>query len=113
MLLHHSFGEGVIFISLQHFIAPALDLMPSLQAQGGVSVVYYDQRMHAQAWSKTMKNIQHVRGEKRRCKVNLLIIEYNFFGTLSVNYPTYTYFVCSVQYLLTVVNTIRMTCNPP
>ena len=33
-MLHHSLGGAVIFISLQHFIAPALDLMPCLQARG-------------------------------------------------------------------------------
>ena len=33
-MLHHSFGGAVIFLSLQHFIAFALDLMPCLQARG-------------------------------------------------------------------------------
>ena len=33
-MLRHSLGGAVIFISLQHFIAPALDSMPCLQAQG-------------------------------------------------------------------------------
>ena len=27
-MLHHSFGGAVIYLSLQHFIATALDLMP-------------------------------------------------------------------------------------
>ena len=33
-MLRYSLGGEVIFISLQHFIAPALDLMPCLQARG-------------------------------------------------------------------------------
>ena len=33
-MLRHSLGGAVFFISLQHFIAPALDLMPCLQARG-------------------------------------------------------------------------------
>ena len=33
-MLRHSLEGAVIFISLQHFIAPALYLMPCLQAQG-------------------------------------------------------------------------------
>ena len=33
-MIRHSLGGAVIFISLQHFIAPALDLMPCLQARG-------------------------------------------------------------------------------
>ena len=33
-MLRHSLGGAVIFISMQHFIAPALGLMPCLQAQG-------------------------------------------------------------------------------
>ena len=32
-MLHHSFGGAVFFLSLQHFIAPALDLMTYLQAR--------------------------------------------------------------------------------
>ena len=32
-MLPHSLGWAVIFISLQHFIAPALDSMPCLQAR--------------------------------------------------------------------------------
>ena len=33
-MLHHSLGGAVIFISLEHFIAPALDLIPCFKAQG-------------------------------------------------------------------------------
>ena len=33
-MLCHALGGAVILISLQHFIAPALDLLPCLQAQG-------------------------------------------------------------------------------
>ena len=33
-MLHHSFGVAVIFLSLQHFIDPALNLMPCVQAWG-------------------------------------------------------------------------------
>ena len=33
-MLRHSLGGAVNFISLQHFIAPAFDVMPCLQAQG-------------------------------------------------------------------------------
>ena len=33
-MLHHSFGGAVIFFSLEHFIASALDLMPCLKAWG-------------------------------------------------------------------------------
>ena len=33
-MLWHLLGGAVIFISLKHFIAPALDLMPCLQARG-------------------------------------------------------------------------------
>ena len=33
-MLRHSLDGAVTFISLQHFIAPALDLMPCLQARG-------------------------------------------------------------------------------
>ena len=32
-MLRHSLGGVLIFISLQHFIAPALDLLPYVQAQ--------------------------------------------------------------------------------
>ena len=34
-MLHHSFGGQVIVLSLQHFIAPAVDLMFCLQALNG------------------------------------------------------------------------------
>ena len=34
-MLQYSLGGDVIFSSLQHFIATALDLMPRLQALGG------------------------------------------------------------------------------
>ena len=33
-MLHHLFEGAVIFLSLQHLIAPALDLMSCLQAWG-------------------------------------------------------------------------------
>ena len=33
-MLQHSLGREVIFLSLQNFISPALDLMPCLQARG-------------------------------------------------------------------------------
>ena len=33
-MLRHLFGRAVIFVSLPHFITPALDLMPCVQAQG-------------------------------------------------------------------------------
>ena len=33
-MLPHSLGGTVIYISLQHFIAPPLDLMPCLQSRG-------------------------------------------------------------------------------
>ena len=33
-MLSHSLGGAVVFISFQHFIAPALDLLPCLQAWG-------------------------------------------------------------------------------
>ena len=33
-MLQHSFGGTIIFLSLHHFIAPALDLMSCLQAWG-------------------------------------------------------------------------------
>ena len=33
-MLRHALGGAVIFIYLQHFIAPALDLMPCLHARG-------------------------------------------------------------------------------
>ena len=33
-MLCHSIGREVIFVSLQHFIAPALDLIPCWQVQG-------------------------------------------------------------------------------
>ena len=33
-MLRHTLGGAVIFIPLQHFIAPALGLMPCLKAQG-------------------------------------------------------------------------------
>ena len=45
-MLHHLFGGAVIYLSLQNFIAPALDLMPCLQAQGtrdcnkGIKFIY-------------------------------------------------------------------------
>ena len=32
-------GGAIIFISLHHFIAPALDLMPGLQARGNNKVI--------------------------------------------------------------------------
>ena len=32
-MLRHSFGGAVIFLSLKHFIAPALDLMPCLPSR--------------------------------------------------------------------------------
>ena len=31
-MLRHSFGRAVIFVSLQHFIAPALDFRPNAMA---------------------------------------------------------------------------------
>ena len=34
-MLHHSFGGQVIVLSLQHFIAPTMYLMPCLQALNG------------------------------------------------------------------------------
>ena len=33
-MLRHSLGGEVMLFSLQHFVAPALDLMPGLQASG-------------------------------------------------------------------------------
>ena len=33
-MLYHTLGGGVILFSLQHFIAPALDLLSCLQARG-------------------------------------------------------------------------------
>ena len=34
-MLSHSFGGAVILLSLHHFIAPALDLMPCLPSDNG------------------------------------------------------------------------------
>ena len=39
-VLRHSLGGAVIFSSLQHFIAPALDLMPRLQAEVQMVLVF-------------------------------------------------------------------------
>ena len=39
-MLRHTLGGAVIFISLQHFIAPVLDLMPRLQAEVQMILVF-------------------------------------------------------------------------
>ena len=51
-MLCHSLGWAVIFISLQHFIAPALDLMPCLQARDtkdcikGIKKIFFFEGKH-------------------------------------------------------------------
>ena len=47
-MLRHCFGGAVIVLSLQHFIAPASNLLPCLPSRGGREAIwaFYSRREH-------------------------------------------------------------------